>query len=224
MDQIKKINLLFVLYIFCVIVSELMGAKTFSLLNYGPIKLNASVAIFLFPILFTINDIITEVLGKEKTKELIRLSLLVIVLLVVFSFLAVSLPPSSRFSASEPAYDLIFGTSIRISVASLMAFALAEFMDVFVFVKIRQKMGKSGLWLRNNASNFVAQFFDTAIFMSLAFYTLNISWQDNLAFLLSLILPYWFLKCSASIVETPLVYLGVNWLKKDTAIIKKRTA
>lgn len=215
MQQTKKIELLIAVYIFCVIVSELMGMKTFRLIDHGHIKLNASVAIFLFPILFTINDVIAEIFGRERIRSIIKSALLCVFLLSLFSFLAISLPPSARFAQNEPAYDLIFGTSIRISAASLIAFALAEFMDVFIFLKIRKKMGKSALWLRNNASNFVAQFFDTSIFMFLAFYALSMSWHDNMAFLFSLILPYWLLKCLASILETPVVYLGVNWLKRD---------
>lgn len=117
--------------------------------------------------------------------------------------------------ASNEAYTTIFGLSARISAASLIAFAIAEFTDVIVFVKIRQALGKKALWLRNNASNFVAQFVDTTVFMTLAFYAFNRDFNSNLVFLVSLIIPYWLLKCFMSIVETPLVYLGVRWLKTE---------
>ncbi len=177
--------------------------------------LNASVAIFLFPLLFTINDIITEVYGKERTKSIIKSSLLVLIALVIFSFLAVNLRPSTRFVNSEPAYDLIFKGSIRISIASLLAFALAEMMDLLIFVKLKEKLGKKGLWFRNNISNFAAQFFDTAIFMTLAFYAFDKTAPENFIFLASLIFPYWMLKNLMSVIETPFVYLGVKWLKKE---------
>jgi uncharacterized PurR-regulated membrane protein YhhQ (DUF165 family) len=45
--------------------------------------------------------------------------------------------------------------------------------------------------------------------MFLAFYTSGSFW-----FIVSLIWPYWLLKCSMSIIETPLTYAGVAWLKK----------
>jgi uncharacterized integral membrane protein (TIGR00697 family) len=114
---------------------------------------------------------------------------------------------------TEKAYDTIFGLSARIAAASLMAFAIAEFTDVLVFVKIRERLGKKALWLRNNVSNFVSQFLDTAVFMTLAFYAFNKPFGDNLSFLLSLILPYFFIKICISALETPFVYLGVKWLK-----------
>lgn len=192
-----------------------MGGKTFPLINIFGYQLNSSVAIFLFPLLFTINDVITEVYGKERTRSVIRSGLVIIGLVFLVSFLFPLLPPSSRFAANNEAYNTIFGLSARISAASLIAFAIAEFTDVFVFVKIRKAMGKKALWLRNNASNFVAQFIDTTIFMTLAFYAFNQDSSSNLAFLTSLIIPYWLLKCGMSILETPLVYLGVRWLKTE---------
>lgn len=215
MFKMQKFDFLISIYIFCISVAELMGAKTFPLFAIGTFKVNASVAILVLPPIFTINDMITEVYGKERTRSVIRSGLFVIFLILVFSVIATSLPPSMRFKASEKAYDTIFGLSARIAAASLTAFMLAEFMDVFIFVKIRQLLGKKALWLRNNVSNFIAQFIDTSVFMFLAFYAFDKSFNSNFIFLAGLIFPYWLLKCSMSIIETPLVYLGVNWLKKD---------
>lgn len=215
MFKIQKFDLLVSVYIFCIAVSELMGAKTFPLLSIGTFKLNASVAIFVLPLIFTINDVITEVYGKERTRSIIKSGLMIIFLILLFSLLATNLPASARFMASEKAYDTIFGLSARIAAASLTAFALAEFMDVIVFVKIRKLLGKKALWLRNNVSNFASQFIDTSVFMFLAFYAFDKGFADNFSFLFSLILPYWLLKCFMSVIETPLVYLGVSWLKKD---------
>jgi uncharacterized integral membrane protein (TIGR00697 family) len=212
---IHKLDLLIALYIFCICVAELMGAKTFPLLNIGTLKLNASVAIFVIPLIFSINDVITEVYGAERTRSIIRSGLLVIFLILLFSVLATSLPPSMRFIKVESSYDAIFGLSARISASSLAAFAIAEFLDVAIFVRFRKRLGKKSLWLRNNVSNFISQFFDTAVFMTLAFYAFGQSFGSNASFLASLILPYWLLKCFMSIIETPFVYLGVTWLKKD---------
>ena len=168
MFSIRKFDLLVAIYIFCIMCSELLGAKTFPLLHLGSYTLNASVAIFVIPILFTINDVIVEVYGSERARSVIRAGLLMIFLLFLFTALATSLPPSTRFSGSEAAYDTIFVQSIRISAASLIAFALAEFLDVAVFARLRKKMQDKGLWLRNNLSNIVAQLVDTVVFMTLS--------------------------------------------------------
>lgn len=216
MFKIQKFDLLVAIYIFCICASELMGGKTFPVANIFGFQLNSSVAIFLFPLLFTINDVITEVYGKERTRSLIRSGLLIIALILISTLFFTSLPPSTRFAASEAAYDTVFHTSARIAFASLTAFALAEFLDVYIFVKIRQSLGKKALWLRTNVSNIFAQLIDTTVFMTLAFYAFDRSFDANAMFLLGLIIPYWLLKCSMSVIETPLVYLGVKWLKSDS--------
>lgn len=215
MFKIKKLDLLIAIYIFCIAVSELMGGKTFAVSKIFGYQLNASVAIFVIPLIFTINDIITEVFGAERTRSIIRSGLVIIFLFLIYSLLATNLPPSTRFAKSETSYDLIFQTSARIAGASLIAFALADFLDVAIFVKLRKKLGKSRLWFRNNASNFLSQFIDTSVFMVLAFFAFDKSLGDNLTFLWSLILPYWLLKCFMSVLETPFVYLGVKWLKGE---------
>jgi uncharacterized integral membrane protein (TIGR00697 family) len=214
MFKIQKFDLLLSLYIFCIIVSELLGVKTFPLIKLGDYQLNSSVAILVFPIIFSINDVIVEVFGKERARSVVRSGILMIALLFILSILATWLPASTRFAGTEEAYDMIFQSSARIAFASLVGITIAEFMDIFIFVRIRQVLGKKALWFRNNVSNFAAQLIDTTIFMTLAFYALNKPLNENMVFLISLILPYWLLKCVMSVVETPFVYLGVKWLKE----------
>ncbi len=215
MKTLHKLDLLIALYIFCIAVSELMGAKTFPLFSIGDWTLNQSVAIFTIPLVFTINDVITEVYGKARTKSIIRSGLFVVVLIMLFSLLSTWLPASSRFAPTEDAYDTIFGLSARFSFASILAFTVAEFTDVYIFAKIRQKLGDKALWLRNNISNFIAQLLDTIIFMFVAFWAFDKGTGDNVSFIMSLLVPYWLIKCAMSVIETPFVYLGVKWLKSD---------
>lgn len=213
--KINKLDFLIAVYMFCILASELMGGKTFPIITIGTYTLNASVAIFLFPLIFTINDIITEVFGKERTKSIIRGGLVVIIFLILFSILATALPASTRFAGTESAYDTVFGVSIRFSIASLIAFISSEFLDVYVFTAMRKKFGAGKLWLRNNVSNFISQFVDTTVFMVLAFWALDKGLGSNVGFIVGLMLPYWGLKCLMSVIETPLVYAGVKWLKNE---------
>jgi queuosine precursor transporter len=212
---IQKLDLLVSFYIFCIVVTELMGAKSFPLAHVGGFHLNASIAIFFFPFVYLINDIIIEVFGKDKAKSIVRSSWIMVALLFVFTMFATALPPSTRFMPKEAAFDVIFSQSARISAASLTAILIADLLDIYVFSYLRKKLGKKSLWLRSNASNIIAQFVDTTTFMVLAFYAVDKSLGDNAAFLVSIILPYWGVKCAMSIIETPLVYLGVRWLKSD---------
>lgn len=219
--NIRKFDLLVAIYICCIAIAELMGAKTVPLFAVGGLQLSASVALLVIPLLFTINDVIIEVYGKKRARSVVYCGLIVIGILLVMSLVATHLPPSQRFAGAEAAYDTIFGKSARIAAASLIAFALAELLDVWVFSKMRQKMAGKALWLRNNLSNFSAQLIDTVVFMGLAFYAFDKPFGANAAFLIGLIIPYWLLKCSMSVIETPFVYAGVRWLRNGKKHYKK---
>ena len=214
MFKIQKIDFLISFYVACVMISELMGAKTFPIATLGSFPLHATVVIFVLPFIYAANDIIVEVFGKERAQSVVRSSLFMIFFLLLFSLLATALPPSERFVHTNTAYNTIFGISARFAAASLIAFAVSEFMDVAIFARMRQKFGKKNLWLRTNVSNFISEFFDTALFMTLAFYAPNLPVMANISFIASLAIPYWLLRCFMSVIETPLVYLGVKWLGK----------
>lgn len=215
MMNIQKFDFLVAFYIACVMISELMGAKTFPITTIGTFHLNATVVIFVLPFIYAANDIIVEVYGKERAQSIVRSSLFMIFFLLIFSLLATHLPASKRFLSTEPAYETIFGISARFSAASLIAFAVSEFTDILIFAKLRQKLGKKNLWLRTNVSNFASEFLDTALFMTLAFYSLSDPALANFSFIAGIALPYWLLRCGMSIIETPLVYWGVKWLQND---------
>lgn len=211
--MVRKFDFLVALYVFGVMVAELMGAKTFPLFTVGSWHLTASVAVFVFPLLFTVTDVIVEVHGRLRARSVVFSGIIMVALLALFELLAVHITPSARFAGKEAAYDAIFGASLRIAVASLVAFAASELLDVLVFARLRQALHGRGLWLRNNVSNFVSQLADSAIFLTLAFYAFGMSLGANVSFLTGIIVPYWLVKCAFSVLETPLVYLGVWWLR-----------
>jgi uncharacterized integral membrane protein (TIGR00697 family) len=215
MFKINSFDLLVALYVFGIMVAELMGGKTFPIATIGTFHLTASVAIFVLPLLFSTTDIVTEVHGRERSRSIVRAGLLIVLLQIITALVFTALTPSARFAPHESAYDTIFGTSIRFGIASLAAFAAAEFLDVFVFAAMRKKMGSGGLWLRNNASNFASQLVDSTVFMVVAFYSFVRTPGDNIHFLIGIILPYWLVRCTLSVIETPLVYGGVRWLRRS---------
>jgi len=47
-------------------------------------QLNVSVGIFVFPILFAINDVIAEVKGRARAKQLVYISLIMIAIIMLY--------------------------------------------------------------------------------------------------------------------------------------------
>lgn len=212
---VHRLDIVIALYIFFTLTSELLGAKTFPLVQIGSFTLNTSVAIFVLPFVFSITDVILEVYGKERARSVAFLGLGTIVLLILYTTLATGLPPSTRFAPTEAAYDTIFQQSIRMSIASIIAFACSQLLDIAVFSRLRERMEKHALWLRNNLSNFVGFFVDSLVFLTITFYAFDMGLNENVQFIVSLLIPYWLIRCALSIAETPFVYAGVKWLKQD---------
>ena len=103
--------------------------------------------------------------------------------------------------------------SFRIFIASIAAFLISQLHDIWAFNFWKQKTRGKHLWLRNNLSTIVSQLIDTTLFMFIAFYA--VSPQFTIAYTFSLVIPYWILKVVFALFDTPFVYLGVWWLRKN---------
>ena len=105
---INHMDFLVGLYVFCIFASEVMGVKSFPLFTMFGYQLNASVAIFLMPLIYSINDVVTEVYGKERMKQIMKLGIVVMILIVLVSAFFTRLPVTERFAPTSEAYNTIF--------------------------------------------------------------------------------------------------------------------
>ena len=118
------------------------------------------------------------------------------------------MPWGERALWAKESYNQIFGISARISIASLVAFAVAEYQDVLAFFFFRKKIGPKLFWLRSFLSNLWSQFLDTSIFMLVAFLGIY-----SFETILLIIIPWWLYKVLMGTLYLPLSYLGLHLLK-----------
>ena len=202
-----RLSILFGLFIGLLVGMNLLGVKIVTLLG-----VSVSVGIFMMPLTFLITDIVEEVHGKNVTKQFVITGILVLLVTFLFTASFVSLAPHERFALNNDAYTTIFGASIRIMLASLIAFTISQAHDMWAFNFWKKKTNGKFLWLRNNFSTYISQAIDTFIFMMIAFYMETP--RFDFAFIISLSIPYYLFKIVFATLDTPLVYLGVWWLKK----------
>ncbi len=201
----KKTDILLGLFVGAIIAANFLGNKITTIFG-----VSVSVAIFSYPLTFLITDIVSEVHGKKKSYNFLIAGASAIILTLILTIISLKLEPNKRF-VFEDEYQTIFGLSVRMLIASLTAFALSQVHDIWSFHFWRQKTQGNFLWLRNNASTIVSQFIDTSVFMFIAFYHAFPGF--NIAKVFSLIIPYWLFKLGIALIDTPLCYLGVKWLK-----------
>ncbi len=201
----NKTNFLLGLFVACLVTANLIGLKVASFYLF-----EASVGILVFPVLFLITDIVEEVHGKQKAKEFVYIGLAALVIVLFITALAVLLPAASRSFVSDAEYSKIFGTTLRIFIASIIGFFFSQMHDVWAFNFWKNATKGKFLWLRNNASTIVSQFLDTTLFMFIAFYGLP---KFDVAYTFALVIPYWIVKVLFALCDTPFCYVGVRWLK-----------
>jgi len=201
-----KTDLLLGFFVVALVLANTLGTKITSLFG-----VRVSVGIFFVPLLFLITDIISEVHGKKKATEFVLISIAVLVFTLVMMYFSINLPANETWGGQEH-FAFVFGSSLRMTIASVIAFVLSQFHDVWSFHFWKKKTHGKYLWLRNNLSTAISQFIDTVIFMFIAFY--NLTPKFNVLFIISLIIPYWLFKIFFALADTPLCYLGVKWLKK----------
>ncbi len=206
LESTTKVDILLALFIASLIGANLLGSKI--TVFFG---ISVSVGIFAYPISFLITDIITEVFGKHKAKNFVLAGFLSLILIMALTYVSIKLPAANRYTYNNE-YKIIFNASLRMIVASMVAFILAQLHDVWMFHKLKEKTHGKFLWLRNNISTIISQLIDTTLFMFIAFYAITPKFTAS--FIFALIIPYWLFKIAFAILDTPLVYLGVKWLKK----------
>jgi len=200
-----KTSILLTVFVTALILGNLLGSKVTTI--FGIVT---SVGIFAYPITFLVTDIVEEVRGKKTTKVFIYAGFVALLLTLLLTWIGIIMPPAS-FYENNQAYTTVFKNSIRVIIASLVAFLLSQSHDIWAFNFWKKKTNNKYLWLRNNLSTIVSQFIDTTIFMFIAFYMVSPGF--TVARIFQMIFPYWLLKVGFAILDTPLVYLGVKWLK-----------
>jgi len=168
--------------------------------------LAVSFGAFVHAITFPCTDAVAEVWGTARARLMVYVGFSIYAVAIAFYMLGAALPPAPGWPLNE-AYVSIFSQAERMIVASLAATGVAQLLDIFLFERVRRLTGPRWLWLRNNVSTAISQFFDTAIFYSIAFY--GVIPNDQLPLI---VLGTYLVKLVITVVDTPVVYLVVRWI------------
>lgn len=164
-SQLKKLTIALAIYLTSLFAANTLGLKLMPFL-FGT---HLSVAVFSFPVVFLMTDVIGEVYGKKIAQGFVLAGFISTTLFILYSLLSLWMPWSTDGLWVKEGYNLIFGISARVALASLVAFAVAEYQDVVTFFFFRQRQGEKKFWLRSFLSNLWSQLLDTALFMLIAF-------------------------------------------------------
>ncbi len=204
----KKFIILLTLFIACMSFINVVSAKlwTFS-------GITISGGIIAYWLTFPITDVIGETFGKERAMLVVWLGFAANIIVLLMSQIAIQLPASAQYS-DQAAFAQVLGAVPLIIFASLMAYLIAQLHDVWAFEYWRSRTNGKHLWLRNNLSTMSSQLLDSIVFNGIAFW-LFADERMSLSAFASMTIGYWLFKVAIALVDTPVVYALVYWLKED---------
>ena len=180
----------------CLVTAAVLAAK---IVNIAAISVPAGVLAYC--ITFVCADVISEIWGRRCANMVVLVGFIGL----ACTFLLIKLAlwcPAAPFWNQEDAFRGTLGMTPRIIVASLTAYVLSQFHDVWLYNLLKDRMHGRHLWLRNNLATMLSQLIDSMVFITIAFY--------GVMPVLPLIIGQWLVKVVIALCDTPLVY-GAVW-------------
>ncbi|MGM0635600.1 MAG: queuosine precursor transporter [Bacteroidota bacterium] len=198
------------LFIASLVASNLIFQKFFYFDFFGVYTFEISVGILPYPITFLITDLISEIYGKKKANLVVTAGIFASFFSLFIVYLSDAVPATDWSPISDSLFSKVFGATGIAVFASMIAYLLAQYIDISVYHFWKKITKGKHLWLRNNFSTFTSQFTDTFTVLFLLCSFGKIDWANFSALLLSGFL----FKVLIAISDTPLLYLGVYSLRK----------
>lgn len=198
------------LFICALVVSNLIFQKFFSWDFFGLYTFEISVGILPYPITFLITDLISEIYGKKKANQVVTAGIYASFFSLLIVYVAQAVPATTWSPIQDDLFSEVFGATAVAVFASMMAYLLAQYVDIHIYHFWKKLTNGKHLWIRNNFSTFLSQFIDTAAVLLLLCYFGEIEWSKFTALLLSGFL----FKILIAALDTPLLYLFVGLFRK----------
>ena len=212
----QKIYLLLgALFITSLVVSNLIFQKFFywyplDVNIFGAKLFEISVGILPYPITFLITDLISEIYGKKRANQIVIGGIFASIFSLLIVYTANAVSATSWSPVGDSLFSTVFGNTMIAVFASMMAYLLAQLVDIQIYHFWKRITKGKHLWLRNNFSTFLSQFVDTFSVLFLLCSFGEIGW-DRFA---GLLISGFIFKVLIAILDTPFLYLGVYLFRK----------
>ncbi|MFB3104544.1 MAG: queuosine precursor transporter [Pseudomonadales bacterium] len=191
------------------------------------IPMVVAVGVLPYPITFLCTDLISELYGEKKARDMVWVGLLLNGWVVLLLWLGGVLPgfetldvnglPVTDEAGRLPVFFEVRELAFGAVAASMVAYLAAQFCDVRLFHFWKGVTRGRHLWLRNNASTMTSQIVDTtAVILITHFYAAALPivgdeplWPQLITFILS---GYVF-KVLVAALDTGPIYVAVRYLR-----------
>ena len=164
---------------------------------------------FVYPVTFTLRDLVHKTLGKRNAQLLIVTAAVINLAMVLYLMWAAA-TPSDPASFGGVEFSAIFAPLWRIVCASIIAELVSELVDTEIYHLFVSRVTTRFQWLRVLASNSVSVPIDNLLFVLIAFSPLpflGAQLVDSWAVAWEIFLFNLLVKYGVTLVSMPLIYL-----------------
>lgn len=194
-------------FVAVLLISNIAAQKLFA---FGPFTFSGG--ILLFPVSYIFGDVLTEVYGYARSRQIIWAGLFSNILMAVFLWITTKLPPATGWPFQEQ-FATVLGLVPRIVIASIIAYWAGEISNSFVLAKIKVWMEGKMLWIRTISSTVVGQGVDTILFVLIGFWGII---PPNV--IITTMWSGYLFKVMYEAIATPMTYAIVGWLKRAEGV------
>lgn len=166
-----------------------------------------------YPITFLCTDFISELFGKERANKVVYVGFLVNLWVVFVIWLGDILP-----GFPSPVYDKMKDLAFGAVTASMIAYLVAQVVDIRVFHFWKNLTKGRYLWIRNNGSTLLSQLVDTTAVVIITHFLANslpvIPEKSLWPQLFSFTVAGYIFKLSMALIDTLPFYLGAQKLSR----------
>lgn len=188
-----------------------------------------AVGVLPYPITFLCTDFISELYGRQRANMVVWMGLVVNFWVVGVLWVGGLLPgfeavdPETGAMARDaagrlPVFFEVRNLAFAAVLASMVAYLVAQLVDVHVFHFWKRVTKGKHLWLRNNGSTLISQLVDTVAVILITYYIAKgLPVDEDKAIgpqLLMFIATGYAFKFAAALLDTLPFYVGARWLTR----------
>ena len=167
----------------------------------------------LFASTFLCTDILSEHFSKDKAKKNVLIGFVSFLFVTIVMLITIGFNPSENDWAQE-SLENIFTPMSRFFIASMIAYLVSQYFDVWIYSTIKNLTMNRFLWLRNNLSTILSSLIDNTVFSILAWIILNPNPETFYNVIMIYILGTYILRIFIAFIDTPFMYLSKIFLPR----------
>ena len=202
------------IFLTSLVLANIIGTTKFVIV----LGLTVPAGVLAYPFTFLATDLICELYGKKRAQSLVWVGFSMNFFMLGLMMLGHYLKDASGISGATSTFESVYEFMIGNVIASIIAYLIAQSVDVKLFHFWKTLTKGKHLWLRNNLSTVVSQLADTTAIMTILYLANNLGASiQSIGDLVGLIFASYMFKVLVALFDTPLFYLGVSLLKDKVA-------